>query len=230
MNSAIKILLKSAVLIIPGLALFIYLAGNYSIDKGLSGISDLKSNEKQLVFKAPPESVKQSTLPSPFLEYLEPVEAMPVRLLVPSQNINVEIVEVGVTADGALEAPTDWTKAGWYKKSAFPGRKGNVIIDGHYDTNTGSAAAFWNLKNLKVGDKVVVADEYGVEHTYVVNELIHVSITDTNRLEKLNKHSGRTLTLITCGGFWNPVIGTYDERLIVKALADENRLAKETLN
>ncbi len=216
MNSALKIILKSTLLVVPGILLFVLLTLNISPEK----------EKKVATVKSAQSSNKD--YPSPFLDYLEPVEAVPVRLRAPSQGIDVEVIEVGLTADGALEAPADWSKAGWYNKSAFPGHKGNIIIDGHYDTSFGGAAAFWNLKNLKVSDKVVVADEFGIEHTYVVKELIHVSISDTDRLDKLNKHSGRTLTLITCGGFWNPIAGTYDERLIIKAEIEDKRQAKDS--
>jgi LPXTG-site transpeptidase (sortase) family protein len=218
-NSFIKIFFKSALLVIPGIILFVFLATNYPTDKKISSIFKLK-NHKSVNTAETSASVKLAE-ESPFLDYLEPVEATPVRIKAPNVGIDAEIIEVGVDADGTLEAPADWSKAGWYTKSAKPGLKGNVIIDGHYDSNTGAPAAFWNLKNLMVGDKVVVVDEYGVEHTYVVDELIHVSINDTDRLEKLNMHTGRTLTLITCGGFWNPVVGTYDERLIIKATIEE---------
>ncbi len=225
MNSTLKIILKSTLLIVPGILLFVFLASDFTQEKNFSSLFRPKS-KNTIVFKSP-ESTKKEVA-SPFSNYLEPVEAVPVRLIAPAQSIDVEIIEVGVTAEGALEAPEDWSKAGWYTKSAFPGHKGNLIIDGHYDTSTGGAAAFWNLKNLKVSDKVVVADEFGVEHTYVVKELIHVSISDTDRLDKLNKHSGRTLTLITCGGFWNPIVGTYDERLIIKAEIEDKRQAKDS--
>lgn len=216
MNSVIKITLKSALLIIPGILLFVLLATNFTREQSPVAVESTIST-----------SLDEES--SPFSDILEPVEAVPVRIYSETVGIDAEIIEVGVSADGALEAPIDFTKAGWYKKSAFPGHKGNMIIDGHYDTNTGAPAAFWNLKNLKVDDKVLVVNEYGVEHAYVVEELIHVSINDIDRLDKLNKYSGRTLTLITCGGFWNPVVGTYDERLIVKAILEEAQKAKDSL-
>lgn len=223
MNSLLKIFFKSALLLIPGMLLFVFLATNY-VEKKETTQNNSKNNEAIALAN----EVTNNDTNSPFLDYLEPVEATPIRIKAPSTGIDAEIIEVGVTADGTLEAPTDWAKVGWYTNSAKPGLKGNVIIDGHYDTNTGAPAAFWNLKNLSLGDKVVVVDEYGVEHEYTVTELIHVSINDTDRLEKLNKHSGRTLTLITCGGFWNPTVGTYDERLIIKAIIEEELKSKNS--
>lgn len=90
--------------------------------------------------------------------------------------------------------------------------------DAHYDTNTGAPAAFWELKNVEVGDIVYVKDEKGKFYEYVITQSFFVDISDPNRLDVLSQDvEGSLLTMITCGGVWLPSHGTYDSRLVVRA-------------
>ena len=150
-----------------------------------------------------------------FKKYLTPSYFKPVRIY--TDQIDAKVEEVGVEEDGSLSVPLSWQNAGWYINSSKPGEKGNVVINGHYDTNTGSPAAFWNLKNLKVNDKVNLVDEIGTEYIYKVPNSYYVDIKDPNRTEVFEDSNVPTVTLITCGGVWLPGISTYSQRLIVKA-------------
>ncbi len=131
--------------------------------------------------------------------------------------IDAEIVKIGLDIDGKIEAPSDWDKAGWYKSSAKVGEEGNVLIFGHYDNNFGQPAAFYNLKTLKVNDKVYLVDSFGRPFTYIVKEVFHVHVEDTDRIERVLESNGTALTLTTCGGVWIPSRGTYNNRLVVRA-------------
>jgi LPXTG-site transpeptidase (sortase) family protein len=111
--------------------------------------------------------------------------------------------------------------AGWYKDGAKAGEDGNVIIDGHYDTNTGAPGAFWELKDLQVGDKVSLTDSLGRRFDYVVREQLSISITDPERAKVFASSQAKELTLITCGGVWDYASGTYNKRLVIKAEFDK---------
>jgi LPXTG-site transpeptidase (sortase) family protein len=156
---------------------------------------------------------------SVFAEQLKPIYFAANRLKADSINLNIELVEVGVAGDGSLETPHDWSKGGWYKDGPKPGEEGNMIINAHYDDNYGRPAAFWQLKNLKVDDKVVVEDKQSKSFEYKVVSTYLVDINDPNRLDILKNHEpGKaTMTLITCGGIWLPGKSTYTKRFVVKA-------------
>lgn len=156
--------------------------------------------------------------PSVFQDYLEPIRLKPTRVYTPDKLIDANLIEVGLTETGQLEAPLDYNVGGWYKYSAHAGDQAQVIIDGHYDAPGGYPAAFWNLKILKEGDTISLEDEAGRLYVYQVNQILYVSIQDPNRIDKLLDGEGGTLTLITCNGVWIPSFNTYDERIIVKAL------------
>lgn len=134
-----------------------------------------------------------------------------------SYEETISTEHIGLEPDGQLEVPSAWNLAGWYVRSARPGENGNVIIDGHYDTDSGLPGAFWGLKSTKVNDTLLVKDELGRTFSYKVVDSFYVDIQDPLRTSVLEDSGKAELTLITCGGVWNPLAQTYDKRLIVKA-------------
>lgn len=154
---------------------------------------------------------------SAFANKLDPILTSPVVFEAKSVGIVANLVPVNVDDDGIMETPTNWQEAGWYIKGGLPGESKNLIINGHFDTNTGAPGAFYNLKNAQYGDVVEVKDKYGRIFTYKVVELAYLDIKDPSRLEVLDDEDGKsTLTLITCGGVYLQGSG-YNKRLVVKA-------------
>jgi sortase A len=154
---------------------------------------------------------------SAFTASLKPIYEKPSRLVIDSLRLDLNIIEVGVEEDGTMEAPKDWFSAGWYKRGARAGENGNLVLNAHYDTDTGRPAAFWELKNLRVGDTVWVIDDLGRSHAYLITEIFYLGINDPDRLKIFKSDKQKpTLTLITCGGIWLPGEYTYSQRLIVK--------------
>ena len=166
-------------------------------------------------------NISRNDIPSIFKEEIKPLYGEATTLQVPSVGLELNLQSVGLDSNQALEAPKDWQVGGWYKYGARPGELGNIIIDGHYDDNYGKPAAFWQLKNIKVDDKVLIEDRYGKTYTYTVTESFLVSINDPNRLQIFEGDENHSLlTLVTCGGVWVPGRATYDKRLVVKAELD----------
>lgn len=163
------------------------------------------------------EPIKEEK-PSVFEDVIRPLYGEAVSLNIPQLGTEIQLTSVGLDQDSALEAPKDWKIGGWYKHGARPGEEGNVIINAHYDDNRGNPAAFWQLKNVKVDDKVLIEDRYGKLYTYSVTESFLVSINDPDRLQIFDGSDDQSvLTLVTCGGVWLPGRATYDKRLVVKA-------------
>lgn len=152
-----------------------------------------------------------------FAEELHPIYGTPKKLLISSLDIKIPVIPVGVDANGYLETPKDWNTAGWYQKGARPAENGNLLINAHYDNNLGNPAAFYRLKNIKLGDKVSVLDSYGKEYTYTVVNTYYIDINDPER-SKVFEESEKdkpAMTLITCGGVW--IGDTYNKRFVVNA-------------
>ncbi len=76
--------------------------------------------------------------------------------------------------------------------TALPGRFGNAVIGGHRDTH------FAFLRELRVGDRLVVEEPDGRTQRYVV---LSASIVDLSELGVAAATSDTRLTLVTCYPF-----------------------------
>src|SRR6266702_2349395 len=92
-----------------------------------------------------------------------PVPQPFVRLLIPAIGVNASIESVGVRPDGRMETPAQrpWNDVGWYNSGPRPGERGSAVIAGHLDRPGGNPAVFWRLRDLRVGDSVLVVDASG---------------------------------------------------------------------
>jgi LPXTG-site transpeptidase (sortase) family protein len=176
------------------------------------------NNQKSLAENV---SVSTESAKSLFEAQTAPIYTPPMRLLFPKYNMDIPLLALGVDSVGQLEAPKLPNEGGWYYKSAKAGEEGNVLINAHYDDNQGRPAAFYNLKSVKVNDTVILVDSYDRQFPYRVTEIYYIGIYDEDRIEKLLESEGASLTLVTCGGFWLPGEGTYNQRLIVKATLEK---------
>jgi sortase A len=151
----------------------------------------------------------------------------PSRLRIDRIGIDAPVEPVGATADGTMDIPRDWRNGGWYKPGPKPGERGNAVIAGHLDSQTGPAV-FWRLKDLEKGDEVIVTDAAGVERAFTV---VGVELYDAEAapLERIFGDAwGAYLNLITCDGDWKDGEG-YSDRLVVftkyKETIDTDELA-----
>lgn len=112
-----------------------------------------------------------------------------------------EGVDEATLRNGAGHAPT----------SGYPWQEGaNVYIAGHvlgYE-GTGSYLDFAALPNVTYGDEIILTDANGTTYTYVVSEILQVSIYD---LWVMDPTGANQVSLQTC---INPP--AYDVRLVVR--------------
>ena len=141
------------------------------------------------------------------------------RLIIPSIKVNAPIESVGVLSNGALAVPTlhQWTDVGWYKNGPLPGNRGSAVIDGHLDRPGGSAAVFWNLRYMHVGDLVMVADAREHIQKFQVTKIATYPPNNAPTQEIFADASGTYLNLITCAGTWIPAQHQTTLRLVVYA-------------
>ncbi len=140
-------------------------------------------------------------------------------LIIPSIKVNAPIEPVGVSSDGAMAVPTlhQWTDVGWYKNGPLPGDRGSAVIDGHLDRPGGSAAVFWNLRYMHIGDLVVIADAKGHMQRFQVTKMATYPPGNAPTQEIFADTSGTYLNLITCAGTWIPAQHQTTLRLVVYA-------------
>lgn len=137
----------------------------------------------------------------------------PVRIKIPSIDVDAPVVPVGRTNAGAMDVPKKPMDTGWYRLGPKPGEKGSAVIAGHRGFRSGPAV-FDNLHKIKIGDKVYTEDEKGRELVFVVRDISTYKATDQVP-DIWEKNDVAHLNLITCFGRWNRLTRTSDERLVV---------------
>ena len=140
----------------------------------------------------------------------------PARLVVPSISVDAVIEFVGVTKEGRMDMPTNFTDVGWYVSGPRPGQAGTAVVAGHFDTNRDQNAVFAKLSLLKVGSDIYVKDGSGQKIRFRVTAK---EVYDDAKapLEKIFNQKGFTsrLNLVTCGGTWDEKTQNYSKRLVV---------------
>ncbi|WP_183163962.1 class F sortase [Alteribacter keqinensis] len=175
--------------------------------------TEQSEEEEQLV--QPAETPEQSEDP----EGAEPVQSVavtgiePASIEIPSLNITADIESLGLTETGGMDVPDDGKTVGWYNRGAKPGARGNAVLAGHVDDYTGPAV-FFDLKDLNVGDEVIV---YGKDEILVFEVKMMESYPYENAPLKqiFGYTNSQRLNLITCTGEFDREQRTHRERLVV---------------
>jgi LPXTG-site transpeptidase (sortase) family protein len=142
--------------------------------------------------------------------------ARPVALTIPAIGVQTSLVELGLTASGALQVPPTTSVAGWYTGSPRPGEVGSAIIAGHIDSYLGPGV-FFRLSELRPGDRVYVRRADG---TLVVFKVTRVRMYPKDHFPTLTVYGpvpDPELRLITCGGTFDPQLGSYLSNTVVYA-------------
>lgn len=161
-----------------------------------------------------PTSVKTEQLTSPEIikDYRQGIQ--PATITIPSLHVHASVEEVGLLANGRMDDPKGMENVGWFKHGALPGEPGNAVIAGHVDSKSGPAV-FFRLKDLDIGDEVIVSDNKGETRTFVVIDMKSYPRNEAP-LETIFGFTYRsTLNLITCTGEFNRKARTHEERLVI---------------
>jgi sortase (surface protein transpeptidase) len=146
-----------------------------------------------------------------------PDDTPPGRLRIPAIGVDAPLDPLHLDAAGALEAPRDYARPGWYAEGTVPGDDGPAVIAGHVDSRQGPAV-FFRLHELRPGDTVEVARG---------DRWLRFRVVGSERYPKNrfpNAHVyGPTpdaeLRLITCGGTFDRHRGSYVDNVVVYAVA-----------
>ncbi|MEZ4552920.1 MAG: class F sortase [Dehalococcoidia bacterium] len=196
---------------------------------GLGGRSDDRSASALLVNAPGVPTVKD--LNQLREQYGDPADATYGRIVIPSIHVDAPIGTRLVGADGQMPDPTGPSDAVWYDFQNFPGFGGvpgtghNAIIAAHVDraayldyagVNYIGAGIFYSLGDLDTGDTVEI--EVGGETLrYIVAWVQDVS-TEAEWGEYLAADVGiDSITLVTCGGDFDPATHAYTKRTLVRA-------------
>lgn len=138
---------------------------------------------------------------------------------IPRLGVEAPVVPLGLEEDGAMAAPTDPDTVGWYELGPGVGAPGNAVLAGHVDWG-GRLRVFGLLKTLVPGDQVLVADGPDSWLSYRVAWTWEVEAEGAPVEEIFAQGMDEELTLITCGGTFDPISRQYLSRVVVRAVRE----------
>lgn len=143
---------------------------------------------------------------------------MPRYLIINKLNVYARVKPLGVDSSNTIAAPDNIYDAGWYQRSALPGKAGTMLMDGHVSSWT-AKGIFYNLKNLNRGDQIQVERGDGILVSYRV---VKAQVYDAQEVDMAAALSpvepGKPgLNLITCSGELSDNNRSFKQRLVIFA-------------
>jgi hypothetical protein len=142
--------------------------------------------------------------------------AAPVRLRIPSIDVDSGLEDLGRAADQSIEVPRQPSSAGWWAGGPRPGQVGPAVILGHVDSKTGPAV-FFRLGELGAGAEVLVERTDGTTARFLVTRLARYQKSEFPSELVYYPTLEPELRLVTCGGPFDPSTGHYRDNLVVFA-------------
>ena len=108
-------------------------------------------------------------------------------------------------------------EAGWYADGIRPGNVGPAVIAGHVDSTLGPAI-FYRLREMRVGDKILITEVGGKVLTFVVSEVRSYAKDRFPTDSVYGPTAVPELRLVTCTGDFDYVHHNYLDNLVVFAV------------
>jgi Sortase domain len=140
----------------------------------------------------------------------------PVRLAIPAIGVATPLVRLGLEADGGMQVPADFGRAGWFTGGPAPGQVGPSVIAGHADSRTGPAV-FYRLRELRPGQAILVERADGSRLRFVVEQARSYPKEGFPTAAVFGPVPEAALRLITCAGDFDRARGSYRDNLVVFA-------------
>lgn len=168
----------------------------------------------------PTVGVTADVRPSPTPDRTAPAASTaalpPTAVAIPSIDLSVPLIDLGITAEGGMEVPADYSKVGWFTGGGRPGGYGPTVIAGHVDSPTGPAV-FIRLRDVREGDVIEVTDAAGMLFSYVVTAVVDYPKSSFPTQLVFGAVASDELRLITCGGAFDSEAASYVDNRVVFA-------------
>ncbi|MEU8819212.1 class F sortase [Actinoplanes sp. NPDC048796] len=145
----------------------------------------------------------------------------PARLRVPALDLDARVDAVGIDkATGDFAVPPSVDRVGWYRYGpGFSATAGSIVVAGHVDSAAEGKGAFFRLGSLKPGDAVTLTGADGKDRTFEVVARERYRKTAIPLAKYFARDGAPRLTLITCGGPFDPETRHYRDNVVVTATA-----------
>jgi LPXTG-site transpeptidase (sortase) family protein len=183
-----------------------------NISELVEGVSEVVQKEGDTIFsKKDTQNIAEAPTKDIFLGKYD------YELIIPAISVKSPVLGMGVTSDGKMDVPDNYTEIGWYSLGSAPGEIGNAVLGAHVDDGSSIAGVFKNLRKLKLGDSISVVSKTGEVFRYKINDIKRYAHDLEDTREVFGSNGTSRLVLITCDGTFLPKLNTYDERLIIFA-------------
>jgi len=182
--------------------MIVLLAGLLVLVAGISGLAAATwrdDHAQDLLDRVPHVAVPRgpiAAVPGPDRHAKVP---RPVFLIVPAIGLRTRLIELGITASGAMAVPSTTKVAGWYTKSPRPGAIGPAVIAGHVDSYHGEGI-FFRLRKLRRGDLAYVVRSDGTLAVFRVTSVRLYRKSHFPFQAVYGPVPYPALRLVTCGG------------------------------
>ncbi|SFO89368.1 Sortase family protein [Geodermatophilus dictyosporus] len=167
---------------------------------------------------SPPAAAQARETPPPVVvvQQTRAPSAPPTRVRVPAIGVDTPLVDLGLDAAGALEAPADFGRAGWFAGGTVPGDVGPAVLAGHVDSVDGPAV-FSRLRELAAGDEVLVDRADGTTARFRVTDVERHPKDAFPTASVYGPTADAQLRLVTCGGDFDRAARSYEDNVVVFA-------------
>lgn len=164
-----------------------------------------------------PAPVRSSAVQRPAVRPLPP--STPLRLKIPSIEVDAPMMKLALNAAGALEPPPDNNPVltGWYAGGTVPGAVGTAVTAGHVDTRLGPGV-FYDLGAVRKGATVEIVR---ADRRTAVFTVYAIEVHDKKDFpdQRVYGPSARPeVRLITCAGDYDKKSGYSDNVVVYAAL------------
>ena len=143
----------------------------------------------------------------------------PIRLRIDALGIDMNVQPTGVDADGAMALPRNPAEAAWYRYGAWPGSaSGSIVIAAHVDALEYDLGPLARLPEVEPGTEILVTTADGADRAYLVAEEGMVVKSEVPWANVFDRTGPSRLTIVTCGGEFDPERRSYLSNVIVTAL------------
>lgn len=182
-------------------------------------VNSIGSVEEPLLAPSPDDGAERLATTSARLED-RTIERTPgpVGLRIDALQVSADVLGAGGLPNGEMEVPDNIHDVAWFEFGPSPGQPGSAVLAAHVDLAGAGPGVFFGLHKLERGDLVIVDYSDGSAATFEVVDgaRYQKEQLDTDRI--FSRSGPPVLTLITCGGAFNPSIGRYDSNVVVYAV------------
>ena len=145
--------------------------------------------------------------------------SVPVGIAIPAISVRAGVIPLGLNPNGTVAVPplSRPFVTSWYDGGPTPGEPGAAAIFGHVDAAGVGPAAFYDLGNLRPGNRILVELQDGQTAIFEVYSVALYLKTEFPTAQVYGFTNWPTLRLVTCGGEFDPRTGHYLGNVVVFA-------------